>query len=562
MGFEHLIKRSDQFALDCIDLCKRLPKTTLGKHINGQLIRSSTSVAANYRASCKAYTKKSFLSKLSIVIEESDETEYWLNLIRKEKLIDNEVVSKLLNEAHELTSIFIQSRKTALKNLGKNKVSEEQDKYSSSPQNSSTLHSTLKDSPLPNSPLPNSSLSDSSLSNSPLSDSSLSDSPLSNSPLKNSSLKNIPFVDLKAQYLSIKFEIDAVIKNILENTAFIKGKAVTDFEESFAKAIGVTHCIGVGNGTDALVISLKTLGIGQGDEVIVPANSFIASSEAVTAAGAKVVFVDNHPKTYNLDAGKIERAITKNTKAIMAVHLYGQPADMDAVMDIANKYNLFVIEDTAQGHLAQYKSQSGEWKKAGTFGDLATYSFYPGKNLGAYGDAGAIVTNNDDLEKKARMFANHGRISKYDHEFEGVNSRMDGIQGAILGVKLKYLQEWTDSRNAAALYYSEKLNEVKEVVTPFVDDKKYKPVWHLYVLRAEKRDALLNFLKSKGIAAGIHYPIALPNLQAYAYLHHKPDDFPVATAYQQQLLSIPIFPEITIRQQDYVIRAMKEFFGH
>jgi dTDP-4-amino-4,6-dideoxygalactose transaminase len=372
---------------------------------------------------------------------------------------------------------------------------------------------------------------------------------------------NIPFVDLKTQYLSIKEEIKGAINTVLENTAFIKGKAVKDFEIAFAKTIGVEHCIGVGNGTDALIIALKTLGLGAGDEVIVPANSFIATSEAVTAAGAKVVFVDNHPETYNIDVSKIEAAITSRTKAIIAVHLYGQPADMDGVTAMARKHNLYVIEDSAQGHLAEYKSKEHGWKKAGTLGDMATFSFYPGKNLGAYGDAGAIVTNNQEWAKKARMYANHGRISKYDHEFEGVNSRMDGLQGAVLGVKLKYLAGWTELRRKAAEYYSEKLKDIDEIAIPHVDYSKYKPVWHLYVIRTKRRDELLSFIKNNGIAAGIHYPIALPNLQAYAYLGHKPEDFPVASKYQYQILSLPIFPEITHEQQDYVIEKIKEFFG-
>ena len=371
---------------------------------------------------------------------------------------------------------------------------------------------------------------------------------------------NIPFVDLKAQYHSIKNEIDSALFDILENTAFIKGKAVTDFEQAFAEAIGVKHCIGVGNGTDALIIALKTLSIGPGDEVIVPANSFIATSEAVTAAGGKVVFVDNHPGTYNIDVSKIEPAITPKTKGIIAVHLYGQPAEMDSITTIAKKYNLFVLEDSSQGHLAEYKSENGGWAKTGTFGDMATFSFYPGKNLGAYGDAGAIVTNNDELAKKARMYANHGRISKYDHEFEGINSRMDGLQGAVLGVKLKHLAQWTELRRKAAKYYSEKLKEVEEITIPFVDNEKVKPVWHLYVIRTKKRNALLSFLKEKGISAGIHYPIALPNLQAYAYLGYQPDDFPVASTYQSQLLSLPIFPEITREQQDYAVEKIKTFF--
>jgi dTDP-4-amino-4,6-dideoxygalactose transaminase len=372
---------------------------------------------------------------------------------------------------------------------------------------------------------------------------------------------HIPFVDLKSQYHSIKTEMDRAIFDVLENTAFIKGKAVTEFEQAFAEAIGIKHCIGVGNGTDALVIALKVLGVEPGDEVLVPANSFIATSEAVTAAGGKVVFVDNHPDTYNIDVSKIEKAITPNTKGIIAVHLYGQPADMDAVLNIAGKYHLFVIEDSAQGHLADYKSAKEGWKKTGTFGDMATFSFYPGKNLGAYGDAGAIVTNNDELARKARMFANHGRISKYDHEFEGVNSRMDGIQGAVLGVKLKHLPAWTEKRREAAAYYSEKLKELADIVVPRIDYDKVNPVWHLYVIRTRKRDELQSWLKEKSISSGVHYPIALPNLHAYAYLGHKPEDFPVASSYQQQLLSLPIFPEITRVQQDYVIATIKEFFG-
>lgn len=371
----------------------------------------------------------------------------------------------------------------------------------------------------------------------------------------------IPFVDLKAQYQSIKTEVTEAIQNVIVNTAFIKGKAVEEFENSFAKAIGVNYCIGVGNGTDALIIVLKTLGIGIGDEVIVPANSFIATSEAVTAAGAKVVFVDNHTDLYNIDPDKIEERITKYTKAIIAVHLYGQPTDMDTVLAVAQKHHLFVIEDSAQGHLAEYKTNSGEWKKVGSFGDMATFSFYPGKNLGAYGDAGAIVTNNDELAKKARMYANHGRISKYDHEFEGINSRMDGIQGAVLGVKLKHLSKWTEQRRKAANYYSENLKNVKGIVIPYVDNSKYRPVWHLYVIRTTKRDELFDYLKKHGIAVGIHYPIALPNLQAYAYLKHKPEDFPVASGYQNKIISLPVFPEISKEQQDYIIEAIKEFFS-
>lgn len=371
----------------------------------------------------------------------------------------------------------------------------------------------------------------------------------------------IPFIDLKAQYQSIRNEVDSAISNIIKNTAFIQGETVKRFENSFAEAIGIKHCIAVGNGTDALIISLKTLGISLGDEVIVPANSFIASSEAVTATGAKVLFVDNDPKTYNIDIDKIEGAITKNTKAIVAVHLYGQPANMDAILNIAKKYKLFVIEDVAQSHLAEYKTgDDGVWEKAGTFGDIATYSFYPGKNLGAYGDAGAIITNNDEYARISRMYANHGRIAKYDHEFEGYNSRMDGIQGAVLNVKLKYIAEWTQIRRNIAKYYTEHLMSVEEISLPFVDYDKCNPVWHLYVIRSSKRDHLMEYLLSKGISTGIHYPIALPNLKAYEYLGYEKTDFPVASSYQNNLLSLPIYPEITSEQLEYIVDSVKSFY--
>lgn len=369
----------------------------------------------------------------------------------------------------------------------------------------------------------------------------------------------VPFIDLKAQYQSIKSEMDEAIQKVVENTAFIQGQAVKDFESKFAEVLGIKNCVAVGNGTDALMIALKTLGIGGEDEVLVPANSFIASSEAVTAVGAKVVFVDNHPDTYNMDVEKIEEKITGNTKVILAVHLYGQPADMDPIIEISRKYHLFVVEDTAQGHLAEYKTGSGGWEKAGTLGDVAAFSFYPGKNLGAYGDAGAIVTDNDDLARRVRMYANHGRISKYDHEFEGMNSRMDGIQGAVLGVKLNHLSAWTEKRRKAAKYYLDELKDILELDLPFVPEN-CNPVWHLFVVRTERRDELQRYLKNKGILTGIHYPIALPNLQAYRYLNYKPGDFPIAASYQSRLLSLPIFAEITRGQQDYIIDSIKEFF--
>lgn len=360
----------------------------------------------------------------------------------------------------------------------------------------------------------------------------------------------IKFVDLRAQYDSIKNEIDQAFHNVIQGSAFIGGKFLKLFEENFANYIGVKHCVGVGNGTDALFIALKIGGIKGGDEVITVANSFIATSEAITMTGARVVFVDCNKETYNIDIKKIEEAITKKTKAIIPVHLYGQPVDMDRILEIAREYNLFVIEDAAQAHGAKYMGRS-----IGTFGDCACFSFFPGKNLGAYGDAGAIVTNNDELAKKIRMFANHGRREKYNHEFEGVNSRLDGLQAAILDVKLKHLEEWTERRRAIAKMYSEGLKDI--VITPEgLEDRRH--VFHLYVIRVRDREKVIKYLDDKGISTGIHYPIPLPYLTAYGYLGHKPEDFPVAYSIKDEILSLPIYGEMTDEQVDYVKENLRE----
>ena len=364
---------------------------------------------------------------------------------------------------------------------------------------------------------------------------------------------NIPFVDLKSQYESIKEEIDAVVSDVIEKSAFIGGDYAKSFEKNFADFCTTTHCVGVGNGTDALYIALRACGVGQGDEVITAANSFIATSEAITMAQAKVVFVDINPLTYNIDVDKIEEKITEKTKAIIPVHLYGQPADMDPILELANKYNLKVIEDVAQAHGATYKGRT-----VGSIGDMGCFSFYPGKNLGAYGDAGAIVTNNEELAIKARMIANHGRIGKYDHEFEGVNSRLDGLQAAILGVKLKHLPKWSENRRKNAYLYNNYLEDTG-LRKPFeIDD--IKAVYHLYVVRVkpERRPAFQEYLKEKGISSGIHYPIALPNLKAYSYLNHSEDDFPEATKASQEIVSLPIFPELQENQIQYIAETIKE----
>jgi dTDP-4-amino-4,6-dideoxygalactose transaminase len=378
---------------------------------------------------------------------------------------------------------------------------------------------------------------------------------------------NIPLVDLKRQYDSIKEEIDSAMSEVISKSAFVGGPFVESFERSFASFCGAKHCIGVGNGTDALFIALKCLGVGEGDEVIVPANSFIATAEAVTMTGAKVVFVDINPKTYNIDVNKLEDCVksryalcsmrsANRLKAIIPVHLYGQPADMDPILSIGKKYDLKVIEDAAQAHGAIYKG-----RRIGSTGDVACFSFYPGKNLGAYGDGGAIVTDNHELAVKMRMYANHGRIDKYDHELEGVNSRLDGLQGAILGVKLKHLPEWSEKRRRNAYLYNQLLKETDLI--PPVEISDVKAVYHLYVVRTRKewRYKLQDYLRSKGIATGIHYPIALPNLKAYARLKQTENDFPEATQASEEILSLPMFAELKEEEIGYIAQEIRNFQG-
>jgi dTDP-4-amino-4,6-dideoxygalactose transaminase len=364
---------------------------------------------------------------------------------------------------------------------------------------------------------------------------------------------NVPLVDLNSQYASIKGEIDRVVADVLTTSAFIGGTRLQAFEAAFAKACGVNHCVGVGNGTDALFLALKGLGIGPGDEVITVANSFIATSEAITLAGARVVFADIDPKTYAIDVADIEKKLTVKTKAIIPVHIYGQPADMDPILALAKNRGIKVIEDAAQAHGAFYKG-----RPVGSIGDCACFSFYPGKNLGAYGDGGAVVTNDERLALKIRMFANHGRIDKYDHEIEGVNSRLDTLQAAILTVKLKHLAKWTEQRRTNAALYLEQLKKTS-LVTP-VERPDTQGVYHLYVVRVPngQRTRLQDHLKSRGIATGIHYPIALPNLKAYAYLKHTEDDFKHATKASREILSLPMFPELTADQIEFIGSAIKE----
>jgi dTDP-4-amino-4,6-dideoxygalactose transaminase len=366
----------------------------------------------------------------------------------------------------------------------------------------------------------------------------------------------IPFVDLKAQYDSIRAEIDAAISAVITDTAFIGGPFVKKFEDAFARYCGMKHCVGVANGTDAIAIALRSLGVAPGDEVITVANSFVATSEAIRMAGAQVVFVDIDPATYTIDVNRIAEKITPRTKAIVPVHLYGQPADMDPILAIAREHNIRVIGDAAQAHGALYKGQP-----ISRLADITCFSFYPGKNLGAYGDAGAIVTDNETWAADSRMYANHGRTKKYDHDFEGINSRLDGIQAAILSAKLTHLDAWTERRRQNARRYNEALAGSALVTPTELDDA--RAVYHLYVVRVPngRRAGLQEHLKANGVGTGIHYPIALPYLNAYRHLGHTPADFPESLKASGEILSLPMFPELTEEQIWYTAQKIKEYLA-
>lgn len=355
----------------------------------------------------------------------------------------------------------------------------------------------------------------------------------------------VPFVDLYAQYQRIKHDIDKAIAETIASTSFIGGRSVQQFEEQFASWCGVKHVIGCANGTDSMEMVLKAWGIGAGDEVIVPAHSWISTSEAVGNTGATPVFVDVEPDYFTINPDLIEQAITPATKAIIPVHLYGHPANMPAILTIAQKHNLKVLEDCAQSHGASING-----KKIGTFGHAASYSFYPGKNLGAYGDAGCVTTNDDALAETVRMIANHGQKGKHNHVSEGRNSRLDGLQAAILLAKLPYLDQWTGERIANAAHYTNLLQS-SNVATPKIKDG-YKHVFHLYVIKTENREALIPLLKDQGIETAIHYPTALPFLSCYQNRRFSNTHFPAAFFNQSRILSLPLFAELTVQQIQYV----------
>ena len=363
----------------------------------------------------------------------------------------------------------------------------------------------------------------------------------------------VPFVDLHAQYLAIKAEIDSAIAEVIAQSAFIRGKHVDAFEQAWAQTLKVKHCISCANGTDALYIAMRGLGIKAGDEVITTAHSWIATSETITQTGGRVVFCDTQEGTFNIDPRLIEAKITKATVGIIPVHLCGQPADIDEIMRIAKKHNLWVIEDCAQAHLATYKG-----RLVGTFGNAATFSFYPGKNLGAYGDAGCIVTNDDALANWTATFARHG--GKGEHVMEGINSRMDGLQAAILNVKLPHLPAWTTARRRVAARYNELLSGINSLTTPKVGSDRTH-VYHLYVVASDQRDSLKKALTDSEITTSLNYPKALPFYPAYAYLGHKSADFPVAYRNQSRILSLPIFPEMTNEMIEYVTDQTRRALG-
>jgi dTDP-4-amino-4,6-dideoxygalactose transaminase len=362
----------------------------------------------------------------------------------------------------------------------------------------------------------------------------------------------IPLVDLKAQYLSIKDEMDAAIQRVVDNTSFIMGPDVRAFEEEFASFCCVQHAVGVDSGTAALHLAFLACDIGPGDEVITTSHTFIATIGMLGRVGAKPVFVDIDPQTYNIDPARIEAAITERTKAIMPVHLYGQPAEMDPILEIADRHGLKVIEDAAQAHGAEYKG-----RRAGGMGHVAIFSFYPGKNLGAYGDAGALVTNDGEIAEKVRLLRNHGRRAKYEHLLEGFNYRIDTLQAAILRVKLAHLEEWNEARRRYVATYRELLNNL-DLVLPY-EPEHVRAVYHLFVVRLQERDALREHLRERGISTGIHYPIPLHLQPAYRHLGHKEGDFPITEECARQILSLPMYPELTRGQMEEVTGAIKEF---
>jgi dTDP-4-amino-4,6-dideoxygalactose transaminase len=362
----------------------------------------------------------------------------------------------------------------------------------------------------------------------------------------------VPFLDLKSHHAPILEEINVAIREVIDSAAFAGGPFVARFEQDFAAFCNSPHAVGVASGTDALWFALLAMGIGPGDEVITVPNSFMATAEAISYCGATPVFVDVDERTYTMDPEKLDRAVTSRTKAIIPVHLFGQPADMDPILEFTRANGLSVIEDAAQAHGAVYKG-----RKVGTLGDAACFSFYPGKNLGAFGEAGAVVTNSDELDKKIRILRDHGQIRKYYHSMIGWNGRMDGIQGAVLQIKLRHLEKGNGLRRSHAAHYDAAFREIDELVTPFCPAH-LTPVYHIYAVRVQERNRVMRFLADKGIGTGVHYPVPIHLQEAYRDLGYGPGSFPIAEKCAEEFLSLPMFPELTPEQLDYVVRRVKE----
>ncbi len=362
----------------------------------------------------------------------------------------------------------------------------------------------------------------------------------------------VPFLDLKAQHAPLRVEFDQAIAEVIDRGAFAGGPFVSDFEREFATFCGCEHAIGVGSGTEALWLVLLALGIGPGDEVITVPNSFMATAEAITYTGATPVFVDVDERTYTMDPTQLSGAITPRTKAVIPVHLFGQPADMDPILQFAQEHDLFVIEDAAQAHGAQYRERA-----AGSLGIAGCFSFYPGKNLGAFGEAGMIVTNDSELQEKLRILRDHGQTRKYHHALVGWNCRMDGIQAAILRVKLRHLQHGNTLRREWADHYSRALTEIAEIATPLEADYAYH-VYHIYAVRVRERDQVMRLLAAREIECGIHYPVPIHLQDAYRGLGYPRQSFPVAERIAQEFISLPMFPELSIEQVKFVTNCVRE----
>jgi dTDP-4-amino-4,6-dideoxygalactose transaminase len=361
----------------------------------------------------------------------------------------------------------------------------------------------------------------------------------------------VKFVDLGVQHKALENELQEVFSRVLANCSFVLGPEVERFEKAFASFCGVAHCIAVTNGTAALQLVLQGLGVGPGDEVITVPHTFIATAEAVNAVGARPVFVDIDPVSYTMDPSKVEAAITTRTKAIIPVHLYGQPADMDAISAIANKHKIPIIEDSCQAHGAKYKG-----RRAGSLGHAACFSFYPSKNLGACGEGGAVTTNDQELAKKIRMLRDHGSSKKYEHDFPAYNLRLEGVQGGVLAVKLPYLDGWNENRRILAKRYNELFVDSKVIVPKQLSYAEH--VYHLYVVIVEDREALRKALSEQGIENGLHYPVPLHLQKAYAYLGYKKGDFPVSEHVAANHISLPMYAELPIEQVEYVAKAVRE----